>query len=74
MLGQFGDEFDMSKLELLREGLGQLERNTRELQESVMQIRMLPISDKYLDYGRDVERHRGEIKPRIGGPEGDGYR
>lgn len=30
--------------EKLREGLGALERNTRELQASVMQVRMLPIS------------------------------
>lgn len=50
MLGQMGGEFeetqsiDTARLEKLREGLGQLERNTRELQESVMRIRMLPIS------------------------------
>ncbi|WP_126454264.1 chemotaxis protein CheA [Sulfuriflexus mobilis] len=50
MLGQMGSDFeetqviDTNKLEKLREGLGQLERNTRELQESVMRIRMLPIS------------------------------
>jgi two-component system chemotaxis sensor kinase CheA len=50
MLGQLGEDFENAqetsgaKLEKLREGLGQLERNTRELQESVMRIRMLPIS------------------------------
>lgn len=44
MLHQLGTEFDMSRLAKLQEGLGQLERNTRELQESVMRIRMLPIS------------------------------
>lgn len=50
MLGQMGSDFeetqaiDTVRLEKLREGLGQLERNTRELQESVMRIRMLPIS------------------------------
>ncbi|MCK4711191.1 MAG: chemotaxis protein CheA, partial [Gammaproteobacteria bacterium] len=50
MLGQMGGDFeetqniDTARLEKLREGLGQLERNTRELQESVMRIRMLPIS------------------------------
>ena len=50
MLGQMGGDFeetqniDAARLEKLREGLGQLERNTRELQESVMRIRMLPIS------------------------------
>lgn len=44
MLGQLGENFDMSRLDALRSGLTQLERNTRELQESVMRIRMLPIS------------------------------
>jgi len=49
MLDQLSDSFqetvkDTSHFEKLRSGLIQLERNTRELQESVMRIRMLPIS------------------------------
>jgi len=44
MLSQLRDGFDMRHLDKLRDGLDQLERNTRELQESVMSIRMLPIS------------------------------
>ena len=44
MLKQLGDNFDMSRLHKLYDGLSDLERNTRELQESVMRIRMLPIS------------------------------
>lgn len=50
MLGQMGSDienselFDTTRVENLREGLSQLERNTRELQESVMRIRMLPIN------------------------------
>ncbi|MGD8567885.1 MAG: chemotaxis protein CheA [Gammaproteobacteria bacterium] len=49
MLEQLGEDFedghtDSSRFEKLRAGLIQLERNTRELQESVMRIRMLPIS------------------------------
>ena len=44
MLSELGDNFDMSKLERLSGGLEQLMQNTRELQESVMRIRMLPIS------------------------------
>lgn len=43
MLGQLGDNFDMSKLNQLMTGLAELEQNTRELQESIMRIRMLPI-------------------------------
>jgi len=43
MLGELGENFDVSKLEQLVSGLRDLESNTRELQESVMRIRMLPI-------------------------------
>ncbi len=43
MLGELGENFDMSKVEQLVSGLRELEANTRELQESVMRIRMLPI-------------------------------
>lgn len=44
MLQQLADGTDDVDLDKLREGLAELERNTRELQGSVMQIRMLPIS------------------------------
>lgn len=54
MLGQLGHEFDMNMLPKLLEGLGQLEHNTRELQESVMRIRMLPISFAFSRFPRMV--------------------
>jgi len=54
MLEQVGENFDHSKLPLLRDGLSQLERNTRELQESVMRIRMLPISYSFNRFPRLV--------------------
>ncbi|MGB0936010.1 MAG: chemotaxis protein CheA [Colwellia sp.] len=44
MLSELGTNFEMSKLERLTNGLEQLLQNTKELQESVMRIRMLPIS------------------------------
>ncbi|WP_428239452.1 chemotaxis protein CheA [Gynuella sp.] len=44
MLGELGRDFNMDSLHLLQEGLSQLEHHTRELQENVMRIRMLPIS------------------------------
>tara|TARA_B110000240_G_scaffold116651_1_gene130711 strand:+ start:3033 stop:5282 length:2250 start_codon:yes stop_codon:yes gene_type:complete len=47
MLGQMGsasDSINEENIGHLREGLVQLEQNTRELQDSVMRIRMLPIS------------------------------
>ena len=43
MLSELGENFDISKLTQLVSGLSELEQNTRELQESVMRIRMLPI-------------------------------
>ncbi|MFP4648749.1 MAG: chemotaxis protein CheA [Halorhodospira sp.] len=47
MLSQIGKEFTPERLEELQDGLAQLERNTRELQENVMRIRMVPISFAY---------------------------
>ncbi len=63
MLGQLGTEFDISKLAKLQEGLAQLEHNTRELQESVMRIRMLPISFTFSRFPRmvrDLSRQLGK--------------
>lgn len=49
MLSQFGEQADQnpdssSWFDKLKEGLTHLERHTREIQESVMNIRMLPVS------------------------------
>ena len=54
MLSRFGKDFDFSLLDDLRNGLAQLERNTRELQENVMQIRMLPIKFSFSRFPRLV--------------------
>lgn len=54
MLDQVGEDFSVARLEQLRSGLAQLERNTRELQESVMRIRMLPISYSFNRFPRLV--------------------
>ncbi len=57
MIGQLDcdfDDFDVSRMEKLRDGLTLLERNTRELQESVMRIRMLPISFAFNRFPRMV--------------------
>jgi len=54
MLGQLGEEFDMSKLVRLREGLEELERNSREIQEAVMRVRMQPISFAFNRFPRMV--------------------
>ena len=54
MLGQLGTDFNLENVPKLLEGLGQLEQNTRELQESVMRIRMLPISFAFSRFPRMV--------------------
>lgn len=56
MLSQLGmtEDFDGSQIHKLRDGLMQLERNTRELQESVMRIRMLPMSFAFNRFPRMV--------------------
>jgi len=54
MLGQLGEEFDMDKLNRLRDGLEELERNSREIQEAVMKVRMQPISFAFNRFPRMV--------------------
>ncbi len=54
MLNRFADGVDPSELEQLRQGLSQLARNTRDLQESVMQVRMMPISFAFNRFPRLV--------------------
>lgn len=63
MLDQIGENFDNNQIDSLRSGLAQLERNTRELQESVMRIRMLPISFSFSRFPRlvhDLSTHLGK--------------
>jgi two-component system chemotaxis sensor kinase CheA len=54
MLDQFREDFDISRLAMLQEGLAQLARHTRTLQESVMGIRMLPIGSVFNRFPRLV--------------------
>ncbi|HWQ95020.1 MAG TPA: Hpt domain-containing protein, partial [Gammaproteobacteria bacterium] len=56
MLSQIGnaEDFDVNQIHKLRDGLIQLERNTRELQESVMRIRMLPMGFAFNRFPRMV--------------------
>ncbi len=63
MLGEIDDDFDIDRLERLRGGLAQLARNTRELQDSVMRIRMLPIGNTFSRFTRlvrDLGRQLGK--------------
>ncbi|NOX90879.1 MAG: chemotaxis protein CheA, partial [Gammaproteobacteria bacterium] len=65
MLGQLGGDFDMSRVERLNDGLAELERNTRELQESVMRIRMLPISFAFNRFPRMVHDLSAKLDKKI---------
>lgn len=65
MLGQLGSDFDLSRLAKLQEGLSQLEQNTRELQESVMKIRMMPISFAFSRFPRLVRDLGGQLNKKI---------
>ena len=54
MLAQSASDADPVIFERLLTGLGQLERNTRDLQETVMSIRMMPISMVFSRFPRVV--------------------
>jgi two-component system chemotaxis sensor kinase CheA len=62
MLDQVKDQLDHTHMTQLHNGLSQLERNTRELQESVMRIRMLPISYSFNRFPRLVH----DLSTRLG--------
>jgi len=62
MLGQLGSRIEGSVADQLRSGLAQLERNVRELQESVMRVRMLPISFVFSRFPRMVR----DLSHRLG--------
>ncbi|MDH5766413.1 MAG: chemotaxis protein CheA [Gammaproteobacteria bacterium] len=65
MLSLLGEDFSMKNLEKLQDGLGQLERHTRELQESVMMIRMLPISFSFSRFPRLVRDLSSQMGKKI---------
>lgn len=65
MLSLIGEHFDMSKLDQLKNGLAQLDRHTRELQESVMNIRMLPISFVFNRFPRLVHDLSSKLGKKI---------
>ncbi|MBX3325114.1 MAG: chemotaxis protein CheA [Nitrospira sp.] len=54
MLSDLGMRFEMNQLHVLLERMAQLERNTREIQERVMSIRMLPIGTAFSRFPRLV--------------------
>lgn len=73
MLSELGNDFSLEKLERLSAGLDQLQQNTRELQESVMQIRMLPISFAFNRFPRMIrdlsERTGKKVELKLSGEQ-----
>ncbi len=65
MLNQLGEDFSMDKLQRLQEGLAELEQHTRELQENVMRIRMLPISFAFNRFPRLVHDLSQKLDKKI---------
>jgi len=65
MLTQLGAKLEGSVVEQLRSGLAQLERNVRELQESVMRVRMLPISFVFSRFPRMVRDLSGRLGKNV---------
>jgi two-component system chemotaxis sensor kinase CheA len=65
MLGLVGENFTMDKVGLLKRGLAQLERHTRDLQQSVMNIRMLPISFVFSRFPRLVHDISTKLDKKI---------
>ncbi|MER0217190.1 MAG: chemotaxis protein CheA [Nitrosomonas sp.] len=65
MLAQTASQLDPVVFEKLLSGMSQLERNTRDLQESVMSIRMMPISFVFSRYPRVVRDLAAKLNKRV---------
>lgn len=65
MISQTIQEFSPEKLSQLRESIIEMERNTRELQERVMAVRMLPIGNVFSRYPRLVRDLAATLNKKI---------
>lgn len=65
MLKRCGDEYSPDNVNDLRDGLMELERYTRELQENAMQIRMLPISVSFSRFPRLVRDQSTRLGKKV---------
>ncbi|MDK9761923.1 chemotaxis protein CheA [Vibrio sp. D420a] len=62
MLTEIGNDFTLDKLDKLKAGLEQLLQNSRDLQENVLNIRMLPMSFAFSRFPRLVR----DLSSRLG--------
>ncbi len=65
MLSTLGDNFDINNLNRMVEGLEQLDLNTRQLQEEVMRMRMMPISFAFQRFPRLVHDYSQKNNKKI---------
>ena len=65
MLTQSASQLDLAVVERLQSGLSQLERNTRDIQEAVMAVRMLPISFVFSRFPRVVRDMANKLNKQI---------
>ncbi len=65
MLAQSASLLDVAALEQLQNGLNQLERNTRDIQESIMSVRMMPISFVFSRFPRVVRDVAGKLNKQV---------
>lgn len=65
MLAQTASEIDPVISEKLQSGMSHLERNTRDLQEAVMSIRMLPMSFVFSRYPRVVRDLAAKLNKKV---------
>lgn len=65
MLAQAAIEIDPALHERLHSGIAMLERNTRELQESAMSIRMMPISFVFSRFPRVVRDTAAKLNKKV---------
>lgn len=65
MLSLIGENFSMDKLAHLKRGLSQLERHIRDMQQSVMNIRMVPISFVFSRFPRLVHDISSKLGKKI---------
>ena len=65
MLQQIASALDPIQFERLHSGLAQLERNSRDLQASVMSVRMVPISTVFNRFPRVVRDLSGKLGKQV---------
>ena len=65
MITDLGEKFTIEQLPVLQERIVQLERNTRELQERVMSIRMMPIGSAFHRFPRLIRDLAGKSGKQI---------